>query len=267
MESELNVNTSIVDGPGFQISLDGPIATILFNRPPANTIDPELIEALIAALPSVTENREIRCIVISGSGNAFIGGADIRVMRELKPATYRAMRRWIEVQELLEYAPKPVIAALNGHTLGGGAELALACDLRILHKAATFGFPESRLGIFPGAGGSQRLPRLLGIHQAKRMIMNGDRLNAEDALAHGLVDIIADDDFNSVVGAEARRLSELPTATIGLIKQVIVDGQHLPLADALDLEEDAVMANLALEDAAEGLQAFLDKRKAVFTGK
>lgn len=252
---------------GFRIERDGEVATLVLANGPANTVDPGLIERLIAGLPEVTEDPAVRCIVIRGTGRIFVGGADIRVMRRLDPETYRAMRRWTEVQALLELAPKPVVAALNGHALGGGAELALACDLRILHAKATFGFPESGLGIFPGAGGSQRLPRLVGPHRAKKLMIDGTRLSADEALAEGLVDLVAGDDFDDLVSAEARRLASLPTATIGLIKRVVIEGLDLPLTDALDLEGRYVRTNLDLADAAEGLQAFLDKREPQFTGR
>lgn len=252
---------------GFRIEHDGDVATLVLANGPANTVDPGLIERLIAGLPDVVEDPAVRCLVIRGTGRIFVGGADIRVMRRLDPDTYRAMRRWTVVQEILELAPKPVIAALNGHALGGGAELSLACDLRILHARATFGFPESGLGIFPGAGGSQRLPRLVGPHLAKRLMIDGTRLSADEALAHGLVDIVAGDDFDDVVLREARRLAALPTATIGLIKRAVTEGIDLPLAEALELEGHYVHANLGLADAAEGLQAFLDKREARFTGR
>jgi enoyl-CoA hydratase len=251
---------------GFRIDHDGPIATVALDNGPANTVDPGLIERLIDALPTVTEDPAVRCVVVRGTGRIFVGGADIRVMRGLEPDTYRAMRRWVEVQRILELAPKPVVAALNGHALGGGAELALACDLRILHARATFGFPETRLGIFPGAGGSQRLPRLIGPHRAKRLIMDGTRLTAEEALTQGLVDLVAGDDFDAVVTTEASRLAALPTATIGLVKQVIDRGWGLPIEDAMAVEEEHVLRNLELADAAEGLQAFLDKRPPSFTG-
>lgn len=252
---------------GFRFEQDGPITTLVLDNGPANTVDPALIESLIETLPTITEDPAVRCIVIRGKGKIFVGGADIRVMRELNPTTYRAMRRWVEIQRMLELAPKPVIAALNGHTLGGGAELALACDLRILHTRATFGFPETRLGIFPGAGGSQRLPRLVGPHRAKRLIMDGTRLTAEEALAQGLVDLTAGDDFDKVVTEEATRLAALPTATIGLVKQAIDRGWGLPLKEAMAVEEEYVLRNIELADAAEGLQAFLDKRPPSFTGR
>ncbi len=252
---------------GFQIRYDGPIATLAIDNGPVNTVDPGLIERLIDSLPALTDDPAVRCIVVRGKDKVFVGGADITVMRRLEPATYRAMRRWVEVQRTLELAPKPVIAALNGHALGGGAELALACDLRILHARATFGFPETRLGIFPGAGGSQRLPRLIGPHRAKRLIIDGARLTAEEALAEGLVDLVAGDDFDAVVKREATRHAALPTATIGLVKQVIDGGWGLPIDAAMAVEEEFVLRNLELADAAEGLQAFLDKRPPTFTGR
>lgn len=261
-------STPASDDPGFRIERDGAVATLVLANGPANTVDPGLIERLVAGLPAITEDADVRCIVIRGAGRIFVGGADIRVMRRLDPETYRAMRRWTEVQRILEEAPKPVVAAMNGHALGGGAELALACDLRILHARATFGFPETRLGIFPGAGGSQRLPRLVGPHRAKRLIFDGTRLSADEALAQGLVDIVAGDDFDAAVATEAQRLAALPTATIGLIKRAVLEGLALPLRQALDEVEDRyVMANLELDDAAEGLQAFLDKREPRFTGR
>ncbi len=252
---------------GFHIGIDGPVATVALDHGPVNTVDPGLIDRLLTHLPKVLDDPAVRCVVVRGKDRVFVGGADIKVMRRLDPHTYTAMRRWTAVQDLLERAPKPVVAALNGHALGGGAELALACDLRILHARASFGFPEVRLGIFPGAGGSQRLSRLVGPHHAKRLMIDGNRLSAEEALAQGLVDIVAGDDFEEVVAREAHRLAALPTATIGLIKRVVTEGADLPLAEALDLEGTYVRANLDLADAAEGLQAFLDKREPRFIGR
>jgi enoyl-CoA hydratase len=252
---------------GFRIEQDGAVASVVIDHGKINIVDPELIESLIAGLPEVLDDPAVRCVVVRGKGRIFVGGANLTVMRRLDPDTYRAMRRWVVVQRMLELAPKPVVAALNGHALGGGAELALACDVRILHADATFGFPESSLGIFPGAGGSQRLPRLVGPHRAKLMIFNATRYTAEQALAEGLVDMVADEDFEDVVTAEARRLAALPTAALGLVKHVIDRGAYLEVDEAMDVEETYVLRNIRLEDAAEGIQAFLDKREARFTGR
>jgi enoyl-CoA hydratase len=254
--------------PGFRIERDGAVATVVIDHGKVNIVDPELIESMLTHLPSVLEDPEVRCVVVRGKDRIFVGGANLTVMRRLEPSTYRAMRRWVEVARLLELAPKPVIAALNGHALGGGAELALAADLRILHADATFGFPETDLGIFPGAGGSQRLPRLIGPHRAKRLIIDASRLGAAEALAEGLVDIVAPAaQFDAVVRREAARLADRPTATIGLLKHAIDRGYDLPIDEAMAVEEEYVLRNIELDDAAEGIGAFLERREARFSGR
>jgi enoyl-CoA hydratase len=189
-------------------------------------------------------------------------------MRDLSLANHVQMRRWIEIERLLELAPKPVVAALNGHALGGGAELSLACDLRLAAESATIGFPEISLGLFPGAGGSQRLPRLVGPHRARLLMMEGRRLSAAEALEIGLVDVVVPDaEFSDAVVERARELAARPTRTIGLLKQVVEAGAHLDIDAAMDVEWAAVQQLIATEDAAEGLQAFLDKRAPNFRGR
>lgn len=251
-----------------EVTHDGGVAAIRINRPPANAVNPALIREFLTVLPPLAADRDVRCIVITGTGRFFIAGADIAVMRDLSAANQAEMRRWIDVQRLLELAPKPVIAAMNGHALGGGAELSLACDLRILSSNASFGFPEMTLGLFPGAGGSQRLPRLVGPHLARRIMIEGERLSPRDAFQLGLVDLVADEsEFAEVVTAQARRLAAKPTAAIGLLKRVIDEGFGLPIEEALRREEKGVQELTGTADAAEGLQAFLDKRPPVFTGR
>ena len=203
-------DTESITNRGYRIERSGPVATVTLDNGRANIVDPPLIESLINGLPTVLDDPATRCVVIRGNGRTFVGGADLTVMRRLDRDTFRAMRRWVLVQEMLELTPKPVIAALNGHALGGCAELALSCDLRILHADATFGFPETDLGIFPGAGGSQRLPRLIGSHRAKRLIIDGTRLSAFEALEAGLVDMVAGEDFDDIVAREAERLAAVP---------------------------------------------------------
>ncbi len=189
-------------------------------------------------------------------------------MRELTEETQRAMRPWTDVQKLLESAPKPVVAALNGHALGGGAELSLACDVRVMTQSATIGFPEMGLGLFPGAGGSQRLPRLLGAHRAKLLMIQGARLSATEALDIGLVDeVVPDDRFDSRIDELATELAAKPTRTIGMLKHIVEAGRTLALDEALDVEFAAVLELIRTRDTAEGLQAFLDKRAPSFTGR
>ncbi|MGX1272881.1 enoyl-CoA hydratase/isomerase family protein [Streptomyces phaeoluteigriseus] len=250
------------------VAHDGAVATIRVDRPKANAVDPAMIEEFLTVLTPLAADPEVRCVVITGTGRFFIAGADIAVMRDLSADNQARMRRWIDVQRVIEQAPKPVVAAMNGHALGGGAELSLACDLRILSAEATFGFPEIRLGLFPGAGGSQRLPRLVGPHLAKRLMMEGEGLTPHRALELGLVDaVVPGEDFDAVVTERARRLAAQPTAAIALLKRVVDEGYGLPVEQALRREEKGVADLTGTADAAEGLQAFLDKRPPVFTGR
>jgi enoyl-CoA hydratase len=250
------------------VSRQDGVATVRIDRPPANAVDPALIEDLLDALSSLATDVSTRCVVVTGTGRFFVAGADIAVMRDLSVDNHVKMRRWIEVQRLIETMPKPAIAAMNGHALGGGAELALATDLRVLADSATFGFPEMQLGLFPGAGGSQRLPRLVGSHRAKRLMIDAQRLSAEAALDYGLVDVVVPDaSFGRTVDELAHRYAAMPTAAIGLLKRAVFDGYGRPLDEALEREQEAVMKLISTQDAAEGLQAFLDKRAPRFTGR
>ncbi|MGW5136047.1 enoyl-CoA hydratase/isomerase family protein [Streptomyces sp. NPDC004135] len=250
------------------VTRDGAVATVRVDRPKVNAVDPAMIEEFLATLSPLAADPQVRCIVITGTGRFFIAGADIAVMRDLSAVNQAKMRRWIHVQRLIEQTPKPVVAAMNGHALGGGAELSLACDLRILSTEATFGFPEMRLGLFPGAGGSQRLPRLVGPHLAKRLMIEGELLAPQRALELRLVDVVVEHaEFEATVAERARRLAAQPTATIALLKRVVDEGYGLPLEEALEREEKGVADLIGTADAAEGLQAFLEKRAAVFTGR
>ncbi|MHB9755749.1 enoyl-CoA hydratase/isomerase family protein [Streptomyces sp. BYX5S] len=255
-------------GSVLHVTRDGGVATVRVDRPKANAVNPAMIEEFLSVLPPLAADPEVRCIVVTGTGRFFVAGADIAVMRDLSADNQAKMRRWIHVQRLIEQIPKPVVAAMNGHALGGGAELALACDLRILSADATFGFPEMGLGLFPGAGGSQRLPRLVGPHLAKRLMIEGERLMPRRALELGLVDVVVEqDEFDAVVAERSRRLAAQPTAAIGLLKRVVDEGYGLPVEQALEREEKGVADLMGTADAAEGLQAFLDKRAPVFTGR
>ncbi|MFC8358696.1 enoyl-CoA hydratase/isomerase family protein [Streptomyces griseorubiginosus] len=250
------------------VTRDGAVATVRVDRPKVNAVDPAMIEEFLSVLSPLAADPEVRCIVITGTGRFFVAGADIAVMRDLSAENQAKMRRWILVQRAIEQTPKPVVAAMNGHALGGGAELSLACDLRILSAEATFGFPEMRLGLFPGAGGSQRLPRLVGPHLAKRLMIEGELLAPQRALELGLVDVVVEHaEFEATVAERAGRLAAQPTATIALLKRVVDEGYGLPLEQALEREEKGVADLIGTADAAEGLQAFLEKRPPVFTGQ
>lgn len=251
-----------------RVSVGDAVAIVTIDRPPANAFDPALIDEMLAAVEPLAADPAVRCLVLRGTGRFFVAGADIRVMRELTEETQRAMRPWVQVQRVLEQAPKPVVAAINGHALGGGAELTLACDMRVMAESATIGFPEIELGLFPGAGGSQRLPRLLGAHRAKLLMIQGARLTAAEALRIGLVDeVVPDAEFPARLDELAAALAAKPTRTVGLLKDLVERGLDLPLDEALDLEFAAVLELIRTADAAEGLQAFLDKRTPSFGGR
>ena len=163
--------------------------------------------------------------------------------------------------------PKPVVAAINGYALGGGAELALACDVRLMAADATIGFPEVRLGLFPGAGGTQRLPRLVGVARALQLMMDGRPIGADEARAIGLVDEVVPRDTLAAAAAErARALAAGPTEALGLLKRCVYQGYGRPFAEGLALEAEAVFELIRTSDAREGLEAFLAKRPPQFTG-
>lgn len=185
----------------------------------------------------------------------------------LAGVNHRKVRRWIEVQAGLEAMAKPVIAAINGYALGGGAELTLACDARFMAEDARLGFPEIELGIFPGAGGTQRLARLLGPARVLRLMVEGRRLTAMEAESLGLVDrVLPKDVLLSTVHDYARDLARKPTRAIGLLKRCVYGGWGRPLHEGLELEARAVFELIETADAREGLAAFLEKRSPRFTG-
>lgn len=250
------------------VEREGGVATIVVQRPPANAVNPAMIQEFLSLLPALVADQDVRVIVIRGRGRFFIAGADIAVMRDLSFDTQVAMRGWVDVQRMIELAEKPVIAALNGFALGGGAELSLACDLRLAAESAKIGFPEMQLGLFPGAGGSQRLPRLVGHHRAKLIMIEGRRFTAAEALDIGLVDrVVPDAEFETALAEQASRWAALPTRTVGLLKRAMDAGAGLDITSALAHEWQAVLEVIRTEDTAEGLQSFLDKRRPIFRGR
>lgn len=243
------------------------VATITLSHPPVNAVTPEIINELLETIDAVAEERDARAIVLKGAGGKFCAGADLTVMSDHSRATYRQMRRWIDAEDALERLGKPVICAIERFALGGGAEIALACDVRIIGKGALFGFPEAALGLFPGAGGTQRLTRLVGTSRAFWIMATGAKLSADEALEHGLVNEVVDDD---AVVARATELAEQfasgPTRAIGLIKRLVYESWGRELPAGLAREEDAVFEVLSTADLHEGFQAFHEKRPPRFSG-
>lgn len=250
-----------------RMELADAVATITLDRPPVNAVNLEVIDDFLAAVAGLADDAAVRAVVITGIDGRFCAGADIAMMRDVSRANHERVRRWVDVQAALEALSKPVIAAINGYAFGGGAELALACDFRWMAADAAIGFPEIGLGIFPGAGGTQRLTRLLGPALAFDVMVSGRRLTAAEALELGLVQrVVAPGALGPDVRAFARELAAKPTRAIGLLKRCVYGGWGRPLAEGLELERQAVFEVIATRDAAEGLDAFLQKRPPRFTG-
>lgn len=255
--------------PSVRVELDASgVATVTVDRPEAlNALDASVLDGLAEAARSL--RGKARGIVVTGAGKAFVAGADIASMRALGAAEAEAFaRRGHAVGEAFAAFPGPVVAAVNGYALGGGLELAMACDVVVASEKAVVGQPEVKLGVVPGFGGSQRLPRRVGPGVAKWLLMTGETVKADEALRLGIVDRVVPHDQ---LLAEARRIVEACLANgplaVASVKRLVDQGAALSLGDALDLEAKAFGAAFATQDQKEGMAAFLEKRKAAFAGR
>jgi len=245
----------------------GGVATVALDRPPVNAVDLRVIDEFLRVVAALASEDAVRAVIVTGRDRRFCAGADVAMLRDVSPENQRHARRWVDVQAALEGMEKPVIAAINGYALGGGAELALACDVRLMADDAAIGFPEIQLGIFPGAGGTQRLTRLLGPSRALRLMMEGRRLPAADALVLGLVDeVVPASRLQRAAQEMADRLAAGPTRAIGLLKRCVYQGYGRPLDEGLRIEAAAVSELIRTDDAREGMEAFLAKRPPRFRG-
>ncbi len=245
----------------------GGVTTVALDRPPVNAVDLEVIDEFLEVVAELAADRAVRAVILTGQERRFCAGADIAMLQDLSPENQRRARRWVDVQAGLEAMEKPVVAAINGYALGGGAELALACDVRLMARGGEIGFPEIRLGFFPGAGGTQRLTRLVGPARALRLMMEGRRLAADEARALGLVDEVVPAGLLPQTARDvAERLAAGPTSAIGLLKRCVYRGYGRPLDEGLALEAEAVSELIRTADAREGMDAFLAKRPPRFTG-
>jgi enoyl-CoA hydratase len=244
------------------------LAVVTFNRPKAlNALNAALLEEFGQALDRIAVADDVRVLILTGAGEkAFVAGADITEINQLGPlAAKRFARRGEAAISRLTRLPVPVIAAVNGFALGGGAEMALACDFIYAAQSARFGLPEINLGIIPGFGGTQRLPRLIGPGLARELIYTGRMIAAEEALQFGWVNRVCPDDQLMTAAKEtAGVMAAKGRAALRAAKQAINTGLNVDLASGLALENDAFALCLASPDAKEGTRAFLEKRPAVF---
>jgi enoyl-CoA hydratase/carnithine racemase len=250
---------------------EGAIGVLTLNRPEVyNCLDLETLFTLRRLIAEIGADREIRAVIVTGAGEkAFCSGADLKERRTMTDQQVQLYIRTIrDTFSELERLPKPVIAAINGVALGGGTELALACDLRVMSESAQMGLTETSLGIIPGAGGTQRLPRLIGKGKAKELIFTARRVHADEALAIGLVNRTAPRDQ---VMASALALAEEMAANAPLAlaqaKFAIDYGMEADLATGLAMESNAYQVLIPTRDRLEGLEAFKEKRKPVYRGE
>jgi enoyl-CoA hydratase/carnithine racemase len=243
-------------------------AIVTLNRPPANAINEQLVRELDAAMSAVRADDAVRSIIITGAGDRiFCAGADLG--SAFSGGDVEAfIRTGHGVLRKIERFPKPVIAALNGHALGGGCEIAMACHFRLLKDSARMGQTESNLGIIPGYGGTQRLPRLIGRTKALEFLILGTQVPAQECLALGLVNrLCKEGETLSDAKALARQLARRPPVATRLLIEAVDEGLEAPIGRALDIETRAFLETLRTEDAAEGIQAFLAKRDPDFKGR
>ncbi|MEJ2038271.1 MAG: enoyl-CoA hydratase-related protein [Desulfosarcinaceae bacterium] len=247
------------------------IMTITFNRPKAlNALSAALLAELSDVLDKVADDEEIRVLVLTGAGEkAFIAGADIR---ELSQCDALQAKRFAQTGQAvigkLQKLAIPTIAAVNGFALGGGSEMALACDFIYAADTATFGLPEITLGLIPGFGGTQRLPRLIGANVAKELIFTGRMVKADEARALGLVNRICENgSLLAEVTKTARAMAVKGKVALRAAKEAVNSGLNVDLETGLKIERDAFALCMASPDAKEGTQAFLEKRKPEFKGR
>jgi enoyl-CoA hydratase/carnithine racemase len=244
------------------------VAILTVDNPPVNMVSRPVVDDLQATLEEVWADDEVKVIVITGGGQmVFIAGADINAILELKtPADARQIVMQVhELFQSIESSPKPIIAAINGHCLGAGNELAMSCHMRIANNRAMFGQPEIGLGIIPGFGGTQRLARLVGKAKALELILTGDRITGAEAASIGLVNkaVPGTEVMKTSVGL-AKKIASYGMPSITAAVDAVNEGMRVGLAEALELEADKFSSLVETEDMREGLSAFLEKRQPKF---
>ncbi len=251
------------------VNKDNGVAIVTIDNPPMNVLSQGVASALLQTYRSLADDAEVTVIVLTGEGDrAFMAGANIKEFPDAlgNPGVALDMAQaYHELMNTIDFFPKPTIAALNGYTLGGGLELALACDLRVCDKRAKLGFPEINLGIFPGAGGTQRLPRLVGEAKAKELMFTGDAIPAEEAHRIGLVNAVAEagEALNAALQI-AQKIATRSQPAVARIKRAMTDGAHLPLAEAVQVEAVLFDEVFQTKDSKEGIEAFIGKREPNF---
>lgn len=251
------------------VDTEDKVGIVQLNRPKAyNALSPDLMLELMNALEAFDKNENIGCIVITGSAKTFAAGADIKFMAgDTKPIDM-LKSTFIDQWDRLAKIRKPIIAAVSGFVLGGGCELAMACDMIVASETAKFGQPEINIGVIPGAGGTQRLTRIVGKAVAMEMILNGRTLSAEEALQSGLANrVVPVESYLSEAIALAAEIAARAPIAVRLAKQAVNAAYEMPMQAGLDLERNLFYMLFSTEDQKEGMDAFINKRKATWQGR
>lgn len=250
------------------VTKEGPVALVRLDRPPVNALSEQVAVELKEAFTEC-QDPAIRAVVVTGQPH-FAAGADIKGFKETfdsggRETTAGTLQSAISV---LDGLAKPTIAAVHGYALGGGCELSLGCDFRYMAEDAKIGQPEILLGLIPGAGGTQRLQRVIGFQKTKELVYSGRQVGAEEALEIGYADKVAPaDDVLDLAMADARDWATKATVAIAAAKKALAAGRGIPLEKALEIEREGFHASFATDDAVEGVNAFVEKRQADFQGK
>lgn len=248
----------------------GSTRILRINRPEVhNALNEAVRTAIVSEIRMAEEDRSVRSVVLTGEGpKAFCAGADIRALRDRTPQETLALFTEDRVDFVLERCPLPVVAAINGFTFGGGCEIALACTVRIASENASIGLPEVKLGIFPAMGGTQRLPRLIGVGRALEMILTGRILQAGEALEYGIVSkVVTSERLVDEAVELANAIASKGPVAVRLAKDAVLNGSSMSMMEGLRYENRLAALVFGTRDKREGLTAFLEKRKPDFTGE
>jgi enoyl-CoA hydratase len=252
----------------FEVRLvqDGHVAVLTVDNPPVNALHPDVGAVIEERLRMIGEDLSIRCVVLTGAGRHFMAGGDIRHFPTLdRDSAERYVLGIQRMQDAIGTLPQPVIAAIAGAALGGGCELAMACDIRVADEHATLGQPEVTLGLIPGAGGTQNLPRLVPLGRAKLMLFTGDRIGAAEALRIGLVDeVVASGEALERARALGERIARNAPLAVTAAKRAVNLGRQMSVLDGHRLEATLFASLVQTADFAEGVSAFLEKRSPSF---
>ncbi len=253
-----------------QLDQHGPLAVLTVNRPGAlNALNADTLSEIAQAVELVVDEAEVGALIVTGAGErAFVAGADIAELAELDSAFAgrELSLAGQDVMQTIAALPLPTIAAISGYALGGGLELALACDVRVASPGAKLGLPEVGLGLIPGFGGTQRLPRVVGLGRALDLLLTGRQVDAREALEMGLVSALADDPLRRARELAQQMLKNAPMS-LGLVKEAVRRGMDAPFDHALEIEADLFGLAVVTRDFKEGARAFLDKRPPKFEGE